>query len=638
MTGNVINYFDNYSPVADIVVMACCFVFFILIKFAYIRKTKSFNIFFTMLILLLISAATNIIFHISINQKGILNNIVIYLFYDVYLLSIFANIYCFVRYVSCSLYIDDEFSERYSRITSCVYFILSVLVIVGHYAHFGFYIDEELSVHSGIPFFIIFYFLFVGFAMLLLYKYRDRVFGQVTKGLVSSIVVSAMMLVIQVINDNTTYTCASVLFPAYAIMYLLHSSPYDMETGAVNEASFNDMIEYSYGHDTKLVIMSLNLIDFDNNNKLPREVQYLVKHFYTRFLKNAVLFRPSNGRLIVTFDVEKNPNKDECIKNMLNSFHESYPKYKLDYKIVIMESTDAISRNNEYIRLIKYIEKMKLHKNQVRIVNGDDIKAYLEHRYILSELEDINRRFDLDDSRIEVFCQPVLNTTTGKYDTAEALMRLRLKEVGMVFPDQFIPLAENYNLIHVLSLIILNKTCKKIKELMDEGYELNRISVNFSVIDVRDDNFCGDIMRIVKNCGIPYDKIAIEITESRNENDFEIVKEKIYELKDNGIKFYLDDFGTGYSNFERIIELPFDIIKFDRSLVIASGKSERSGTMVNSLASMFDTMNYSVLYEGVEDEKDEDMCKSMYAKYLQGYKYSKPIPIDKLKEYFKKSA
>ena len=185
---------------------------------------------------------------------------------------------------------------------------------------------------------------------------------------------------------------------------LMTNKYWDNLTDYFNEASFNDMIEYSYNHDTKLVIMSLNLLDFENKNKLPREVQYLVKHFYTRFLKGAVLFRPSSARMIVTFDVEKNPNKDDCIKNMLKGFHESYPKYKLDYKIVIMESTDAISRNNEYIRLIKYIEKMKLKKNSERIVNGDDIKSYLEHRYILSELEDINRRFDLNDPRILPAC------------------------------------------------------------------------------------------------------------------------------------------------------------------------------------------------------------------------------------------
>ncbi|MBR1740610.1 MAG: EAL domain-containing protein, partial [Lachnospiraceae bacterium] len=99
-----------------------------------------------------------------------------------------------------------------------------------------------------------------------------------------------------------------------------------------------------------------------------------------------------------------------------------------------------------------------------------------------------------------------------------------------------------------------------------------------------------------------------------------------------------DDFGTGYSNFERIMELPFDIIKFDRSMVLASASDGKSEKMVSSLASMFDDMDYAVLYEGVETPMDEEKCVQMRAKYLQGYKYSKPIPIEQLTEYFEKTA
>ena len=101
--------------------------------------------------------------------------------------------------------------------------------------------------------------------------------------------------------------------------------------------------------------------------------------------------------------------------------------------------------------------------------------------------------------------------------------------------------------------------------------------------------------------------------------------------------FYLDDFGTGYSNMERIMELPFDIIKFDRSLVSASGMDERSENIVQSLARMFKDMKYSVLYEGIEDEKDEERCRGMSATYLQGYKYSRPVPIEKLREFIPKA-
>ena len=149
-------------------------------------------------------------------------------------------------------------------------------------------------------------------------------------------------------------------------------------------------------------------------------------------------------------------------------------------------------------------------------------------------------------------------------------------------------------------------------------------------------DFCDTVSSIIRESGIAFDQLAIEITESQNEQDFEVTKEKVNELKGSGIKFYLDDFGTGYSNFERIMELPFDIIKFDRSLVIASNTDEKMKAMVSHLAKMFSDMDYAVLYEGVEDQTDEDRCIEMSARYLQGYKYSRPIPIERLEEYFEK--
>ena len=116
-----------------------------------------------------------------------------------------------------------------------------------------------------------------------------------------------------------------------------------------------------------------------------------------------------------------------------------------------------------------------------------------------------------------------------------------------------------------------------------------------------------------------------------------LMKEKIEELRGRGIKFYLDDFGTGYSNMERIMELPFDIIKFDRSLVVASGADRRSEKIVENLAHLVRDMEYSVLYEGVEDDGDEERCREMSASYLQGYKYSRPVPIERLREYLPKA-
>ena len=330
-----------------------------------------------------------------------------------------------------------------------------------------------------------------------------------------------------------------------------------------------------------------------------------------------------------------NPDYENKINRILNYLSSEYDKYGFDYKVVMGECFDEISKNNEFVSFIKSIHR-NMRTNEIHMVEYEDVEQFERYEKILSEIADIYRGKNLRDPRVLAYCQPVYNIKTKKYDTAEALMRLKIPGIGLVFPDQFIPLAEENGYIHVLTEIILQKTCDEIRYLLKEGYEVNRISVNVAVSEMKEESFTQDIHKIICESGIPEDKVAIEITESQTESDFIIMKNKIEELKEKGIKFYLDDFGTGYSNMERIMELPFDIIKFDRSLVLASGSDLRSEKMVGSMASMFSGLDYSVLYEGVENEEDEKKCIDMSASYLQGYKYSKPIPIMELKRFFSK--
>jgi EAL domain-containing protein (putative c-di-GMP-specific phosphodiesterase class I) len=292
---------------------------------------------------------------------------------------------------------------------------------------------------------------------------------------------------------------------------------------------------------------------------------------------------------------------------------------------------------NDYVNFLKYIYK-NMAQNSFHEISDEDVKLFQKNEYILKELADICRGGNTRDPRVLAYCQPVFNVKTGRYDTAEALMRLKLPEIGLVFPDQFISLAEENGFIHVLTEIMLQKTCDELRYLIAEGYEVSRISVNVSVSELREENFIDDVGRIIEGSNIPYEKVAIELTESMNESDFAIMKNKIDELKEKGIKFYLDDFGTGYSNFERIMEIPFDIIKFDRSMLIESNRSESGEFMVKTFAGMFKKLNYSVLFEGVEDDLDEQHCIGMQASYLQGYKYSRPIPIENLRDFLTRTA
>ena len=221
-----------------------------------------------------------------------------------------------------------------------------------------------------------------------------------------------------------------------------------------------------------------------------------------------------------------NTDYENKVNKLINAFYKEYEKFQFDYKIVIGETIEEISRKNEYISFINNIYR-SMEMNSIHIVDENDVEQFNKYEFIIEELGDISRKRDLRDSRILAYCQPVYNIKTGKFDTAEALMRLKLKDVGVIYPDQFIPIAEEYGYIHILTEIMIQKTCDEIRHLIKENYEIQRISVNVSVLELRDSEFSSDIHKIIEESGIPEEKIAIEITESQSESDFVAMKRMI---------------------------------------------------------------------------------------------------------------
>jgi len=275
-------------------------------------------------------------------------------------------------------------------------------------------------------------------------------------------------------------------------------------------------------------------------------------------------------------------------------------------------------------------------ENKMVLVDEKRREELRKIRAIMDNLEDIVSKKDLNDPRVLAYCQPIRNMKTGRFDTGEALMRMSIPDHGMVMPYLFIPLAENMGIIHELTKIMLNKVCTQIRELDGAGYQFKRISINFAASEIRSDRFCPEVLGIIRQNGVDPSRIGIEITESQNEGDFEIVKSKMRELREAGMTLYLDDVGTGYSNLDRIVRYDVDVVKFDRFFLLEAEKDSKVEKMLEHLSQAFKDLEYSLLYEGVENEENEALCMKCGADYIQGFKYSKPIPIEELTNFFEK--
>lgn len=617
---------SNYSVIGDVFAVILCIVLISLFTITYVSKDKKFHIFQAMIVFVMIAAWSNLAWHFMATREDF-SDTAVYVVHLVFRIAILAVLYCFCHYTIELMYLESK-----SRKLAYVYigignliFVVSEVIITA--TGMGFHRVEGDFFSDGYSIFRFAYFYFIIFCIFLLIKYRKRMVTRIAYSIVAVLLLCVVILLIQTFFDQSSYTVITLTLPIVAVMYLIHSNPYETSTGAVGESGFDNRIKEAYKNNQDLVFMCLRIQGFEGSNTFTPSMRLEI-YKYFRNIKKGVLFRV-HGRLVMVFPKELNPEYVKVINDLCDAFDKLFEKFGYDFKAMFFVSREFLSANNSYVEFFDFMEP-RISYNTYYWPTDKDFEEFRQKQFVISELEDIATKCDLDDPRVVPYCQPVYNVKAKTYDTAEALMRLELDDIGLIFPDYFIPLAEEYNYIHELSLIILNKTCKMIRGFLDSGKKIERISVNFSMLEVSNDNFVRDILEVISSNNVPYSMIAIELTESQSEEEFEHVKNCIEELKGYGIKFYLDDFGTGYSNFERIMELPFDIIKFDRSLVIESAKDEESAYMVDTFAGMFKTLKYRVLYEGVEDETDENRCIKMHAEFLQGYKYSRPIEMGDL--------
>ena len=628
--------FTNYTVYGDKATIAVCSVIIILLLTSYVSRKRSLRMYMNIIASIMFAAVVNIICHVVYNGGNPSLYWLVYVLRSLYQALLFDVFFLFALYTTEITRMEHS-KARIAVIIATVFFLgIVILDVVLTALGVGFRIEPNGRVVSRTNLFMIGYAVFVVFQIFLMCSVRNLIYKRVLYSFLGTVAISLLIQTEQFLLKQSTLTTLTFAFPAIAMLYIVHSNPYNVTIGAVDARALEDTVRTMYARERQFLYLGFFLPEYEAEGKeLPQEVRAVVRKLAWNYFRSAVLFQIDHGQMVLLAPKRRNRDYEKRIQKLLAAFDKQYQRYQIPYKIVIGESVEEVSRKNEYASLIRSVQR-ELPENTVYRIVPDDIFRYDRNEYILRELADIHNKRDLNDPRVLAYCQPVFNLRTRQFDTAEALMRLQLDRTGIVTPDQFISPAEKHGYIHTLTEIILHKTCTEIKRLTEDGFQIRRISVNVSVLELKEESFCEDVRRIIRDSGIPEEKIAIELTESRSDADFLVMKAKIEELRSEGIRFYLDDFGTGYSNMERIMELPFDIIKFDRSLVIASGTGERLERIVENLAHMFRDMDYSVLYEGVEDDVDEERCREMSASYLQGYKYSRPVPIERLRDFLQK--
>lgn len=266
------------------------------------------------------------------------------------------------------------------------------------------------------------------------------------------------------------------------------------------------------------------------------------------------------------------------------------------------------------------------HEYTGRVLYARDI--YNKERYDL--MRDMGMILDkaFAENRFEVYYQPIYSIDSGKYNSAEALLRLNDDMYGYISPEIFIPAAEENGMIHKIGKFVLEEVCRFIAGEKFKNLGLEYVEVNLSVIQCMSSELSEDVRAVMERYGVSNEQINLEITETAAAYAQTTIMDNINSLTDYGIAFSLDDFGTGYSNMKRIASMPFAIVKLDKTFadIDTDGKMMK---VVKNTISMVKDMNMKIVVEGVETEESLREFSNLGVNYIQGYYFSRPLPQDK---------
>ena len=239
----------------------------------------------------------------------------------------------------------------------------------------------------------------------------------------------------------------------------------------------------------------------------------------------------------------------------------------------------------------------------------------------------LNRALERDE--LDVHYQPIVDLTTGAMVSAEALLRWRHPERGLVSPDEFIPLAEETGLIIPMGAWVLEQACHQLAQWQRTD-PLMSIAVNLSVRQLVAPDIAAVIAAVLRRTGARPEGLCLELTESVFMEDVEYFERALTSLKALGVRLAIDDFGTGYSSLGYLKRFPFDAVKVDREFTDGLGTDPHDSALVAAVVAMAGAFELEVTAEGVETEEQLTALKALHCGRAQGFYLARPMPAAEL--------
>mgnify|MGYP003290461185 CR=1 FL=1 len=347
-----------------------------------------------------------------------------------------------------------------------------------------------------------------------------------------------------------------------------------------------------------------------------------------RYLENIHskyhVFRYGNTHFAMLGEFEDEEKSENLVTQIMERFEKTWRIRKTDWKqnihlIHMNIKPEEIDENAKVEQFNYLLAEGKSIKENTKIFFSEEVKAAFERKnYVLEEVKKA-----LENESFQIYLQPIYSCREKKFTSAEVLLRLFTEEGTMISPGEFIPIAEEYHLSDDITWLVLKKSMEFLAA--HPQIPLETISVNMSVQQMNADYLNDKIANAQKKYGDLLYKLRIEITENVITQNPEVASRIMEYITSEGAGFYLDDFGVGFSNLSRIFDLPFEVIKLDRSLMIKIENNKKAYNILKSLVETLHNAGFQVIAEGLETENQIQKAMEIDVDKIQGFYYAKPM-------------
>lgn len=432
-------------------------------------------------------------------------------------------------------------------------------------------------------------------------------------------------------------------------------SHYDALTGLANRTTFKEIlaqgVSYCDRYNAKLASLFISIDRFKRINETfgPNVGDQILRQFTER-LENAV--RDSDFVAVSTegqyndatisrlggneFTVLTNHIRDSCdmvkiAKRIIQGTENPY--LVAGHEIFLTLSIGICIYPGDGHDIDSFIQNGEFAMHHARELGQNQYEFYSKSLNIEAfkklAMENSLRRA-IERGEMRLFYQPKYNILTGEVAGLEALIRWQHPELGLILPKEFIPLAEESDLIVSIGEWGLEEACRQNRAWQEEGMPHVPVAVNVSSVQFGQRNFAEKVATLLARTGLPAECLELEMTESILMDNADNAMQTLNHFREMGIKISVDDFGTGYSSLSYLSRFPIDELKVDRSFVLNVPGNSGDATITSTIIALAHALNLQVVAEGVEDEKQAAFLVENGCHVMQGYLFSMPVSAESI--------